>query len=92
VDGVLGDINIVSRQGEITVHLPEKGSYAIDAKSGFGGVFSDFPGREKLAWLVGQKMNEPATSGSQNLRLRIGYGDILILRERVPASLTARTQ
>lgn len=93
VDGVLGDLQVAVARGEITVHLPEKGSYAIDAKSDFGTVFSDFPGRERrVPWLSGQKMNEPASNGSQNLHLRIGYGDILILRERVPAPLVARTQ
>ena len=91
VDGLLGEVNIRARQGAITLHLPEKGSYAIDAKSDIGTVFSDFPGREKRVWLLGQKMNESA-NGSQNLHLRIGYGDILILRERVPAPLTARIQ
>jgi len=89
-DGILGDLQIAAARGEITVHLPEKGSYAIDAKSDFGAVFSDFPGRAKrMAWLVGQKMNESAANGSGNLHLRIGYGDILILRERVPAPLAA---
>jgi len=85
-DGVLGDLQIAVARGEITVHLPEKGSYAIDARSDFGTVFSDFPGREKrVPWLSGEKMSEPVSNGSQSLHLRIGYGDVLILRERVPA-------
>jgi hypothetical protein len=88
VENVTGDIHVTSLQGSITLRLPENGQYAVDAKSDFGSVTSDFPGREKRRfWLVGHQVNQNISSASQNLYLRIGFGDILILRVRRPPTL-----
>ena len=87
VYNVLGGIRVTASQGEITVHLPEKGAYAIDAKSDFGSVISDFPGRGRSRpWVFGQKISPLASNASENLHLRIGYGDILVFGERIPPS------
>lgn len=86
VENVSGEIHMKSRRGEITLRLPQTGHYAIDEASNFGSVTSDFPGREKRKfWLVGHQMKPGITGPSQSLHVRIGYGDILILRERVPS-------
>ena len=89
VDGVLGDIRINAKQGQINLHLPEERQYAIDASSGYGSVNSDFPGKQtRKPWLVGHTFLGGGAGGSQNLHLRIGYGDIVILRVRKPAPPT----
>ena len=85
VDGLAGDIQVTLLQGEILLHLPEEGRYSINARSNFGNVNSDFPGEEKRRfWLIGHRIvyeNSPAT---HTLNLRVGCGDILILKTRVP--------
>lgn len=86
VDDVLGDIRIKARQGQINLHLPEERQYAIDASSRYGAVNSDFPGTQKRRpWLVGHEFHGGRQSASQKLYLRIGYGDIVILRGHTPA-------
>jgi hypothetical protein len=47
VDGLVGDMNVTVRQGQILLHLPETGPYNIHAKSDCGNVNSDFPGEKK---------------------------------------------
>jgi len=85
VDDIRGDIQATSLQGAIILHLPENGQYAIDAKSDFGAVNSDFGGRlKRFPWLFGARFLQVPSPESQKLYLRIGYGDILILRIRVP--------
>jgi len=92
VDDVLGDVRIKARQGQINLHLPEERSYSIDASSRYGAVHSDFPGKQKRKpWLVGHEFRGGSGSGSQNLHLRIGYGDIVILRVRKPTPPTPAT-
>jgi hypothetical protein len=80
-----GDTHATVRAGQITLSLPEDGRYAVNAGSKFGGVVSDFPGREKRKpWLFGHDFNNPPASptpsAEQNLFLRAGSGDILIFK------------
>lgn len=83
-DGVTGDIHATALQGGITLHLPEGGRYAIDAKSDFGSVTSDFPGSTKRRfWLVGHQFIQNSQAPHE-LYLRDGFGDIIILRIRRP--------
>src|SRR5258708_7863098 len=44
ISGVTGDIDATCRRGDLVLWLPQKGSYAIDARSKVGTVASDFPG------------------------------------------------
>lgn len=69
IDGIAGEIHATDHMGLITVRLPEDGKYAIDAKSKLGAVDSDFAGHE---------------AGSQKLYLRMGYGDIIVLKAHKP--------
>jgi len=86
IEGVRGDIDARVREGEIALHLPEKGTYAVDARSKFGNVTSDFPGDEMHRWWrTTHFMNATPQSPAQKLKLRVGYGDVVILAERVPA-------
>ena len=83
VDGVTGDIEATLVQGEIMLHLPEDAQYNIDAKSNYGNVNSDFPGEERRRW-ISQKAWNGAQPPAHNLKLRVGYGDIVLLRIRLP--------
>ncbi len=83
VDGVTGDIDAKLLQGEIMLHLPEDVPYKIDAKTDYGNVNSDFPGEKKRAWM-GQTAFHDAPKPAQALKLRVGYGDIVLLRIRLP--------
>lgn len=86
VDDIRGDIRATSLQGAIILHLPENGQYSIDAKSDYGAVNSDFAGRQKRSpWVFGVRFVQETSSASQKLYLRIGYGDIVILKTQIPA-------
>jgi hypothetical protein len=91
VDNLTSDIHVTVRNGGITLQLPQEGKYSIDAKSDFGGVTSDFPGHEKRTrWLLGHQFVQGA-SATHNLYLRVGFGDITIMkipRPPTPAPLT----
>ena len=91
VDNLTSDIRVTVLHGGIILHLPPEGRYGIDAKSDFGGVTSDFPGSEKRRpWLLGHQFIH-RTSAAHQLYLRVGSGDITILkrhRPQAPAPLT----
>jgi len=85
IENFRGDTHVTVRAGQITLSLPEDGRYAVNAGSKFGGVVSDFPGREKRKpWLFGHKFNNPPASptpsAAHNLYLRVGSGDIFIFK------------
>ena len=85
VENITGDIHVTAHQGEIVLHLPEKGLYSIDAKSDFGNVISDFPGHQKrTAWRIGHQFTQNTPGASQKLSMRIRYGDIIIFQIRRP--------
>jgi hypothetical protein len=81
LDNIAGDIRVTASQAEITLHLPEDGQYAIDAKSKLGDVISDFPGHtQRKLWFLGKQFAHENTAASQKIDLRAGYGDIIILK------------
>jgi hypothetical protein len=85
VDNLTGDIDATLLQGEIMLHLPEEGRYTVNAKSDFGSVRSDFPGQEKRRlWLMGHRILSEDSPTTHKLNLRVGFGDIIILKARVP--------
>jgi hypothetical protein len=87
VDGLAGDIQMTLLEGQITLHLPQDGKYNIMAKSQFGHVNSDFPGPQKRRWwILGHQVAGETSPAAHQLNLRIGYGDIVILKTRVPES------
>jgi hypothetical protein len=84
VDSLMSDIRVTVVQGGITLLLAPDGKYSVDAKGTAGEVISDFPGREtRRPWLVGRQLL-PETSPAHNLYLRIGFGDIMILKDQKP--------
>jgi hypothetical protein len=85
IDGLAGDIQVTLHQGEIMLHLPEEGRYNINAKSEFGNVNCDFPGEEKRRWwLLGHRIETENPQSAHKLNLRVVFGDIVILKTRVP--------
>lgn len=90
IDGLAGDIQVNLAQGEILLHLPEEEKYAIDAKSACGSVNSDFSESDKrTGWFWGHRSelrNGAENSAAHKLNLKVGFGDIVILKTRVPKS------
>jgi hypothetical protein len=84
VDGLVGDINLTLRQGTIFLHLPEDRRYDIQAKSDCGNVNSDFQGEKKRRWWLSQRAMSEDSPGAPKLNLKVVFGDILILKTRVP--------
>lgn len=85
IDGVAGDIEANVLGGDLLLHLPEDGVYNIDAKTDLGHVNSDFPGNERRrSWFVGHKVVSEPGQPARSLHLRVGLGDIVILKTRLP--------
>jgi hypothetical protein len=87
VDNLTSDIHVTVRNGGVTLQLPPEGKYGIDAKSEFGSVTADFPGHEKRTrWLLGHQFVQ-GESAAHNLYLRVGFGDITIMKIPPPPAL-----
>jgi putative adhesin len=91
VDGLTGDMNLTVLQGQIMLHLPEKGPYDIHAKSDSGNVNSDFPGQKKRTWWLSQSAANEDSPAAHKLNLKVVFGDIVILKTRVPKPLLSKT-
>lgn len=90
VSGLTGDVDVQVPRGLIVLGLPPDGKYDIDAKSSFGNVISDFPGHNgRRFWLTGHRFVESTPAGARKLHLRIGYGDIEILKTMTQAAPTS---
>jgi hypothetical protein len=85
IDNLGSDIHVSVLKGSISLRLPEENQYAIDAKADVGGIFSDFPGEmRRRMGLVGYAFSQKPASAAHNLYLRIGYGDIALIKIRRP--------
>jgi hypothetical protein len=83
--GLVGDIDVTLFQGQVNLSLPQEGRYDIHAKSASGNVYSDFSGQEKRRWwLVGHRIVTEDSPGLHQLNLKVGFGDIVILKTPVP--------
>lgn len=88
VVNLTANIQVTVHNGEITLSLPEQGLYGIDARVDAGDVTSDFPGHAKRArWLLGHHFMQSAPTG-HNLYLRVGFGDISIMKIHQPPTLS----
>jgi hypothetical protein len=77
VSNVTGDIEATGHRGDILLMLPGTGAYAIDAKTKFGVVTSDFAGDlHRRRYLIGERFSSPPAS--HRLYLRMGFGGITI--------------
>lgn len=82
--GVTGEIQATANMGLISVQLPQDGAYSIDAKSKLGSVISDFEGSGKRERMFGRGFAAAPSGATQKLRLRIGYGDVMVLKLSAP--------
>jgi hypothetical protein len=86
IDDIAGDVEANARQGLIFLRLTGDAPRAIDAKSVSGSVNSDFPGKEtRKVFTFGHQFVDSA-SAAQSLHLRIGFGDIILLKAHDPRS------
>jgi hypothetical protein len=84
INNVTGSIDAKVRQGLIALRLVRDMDPVIDAKSDWGSVNSDFAGNQsRHPFPLGHTFIE-SDSAAQNLHLRIGYGDIVILKAHQP--------
>jgi hypothetical protein len=84
VSRIEGEIEATSRSGDIVLMLPDPGPYAIDAKSKFGSVSSDFAGTARRKKVIGEQFASANPSQSHRIYLRIGLGGITI--KEVPST------
>jgi hypothetical protein len=88
IDDVTGNIQVTVRQGLIALRLVSEVPPAVDAKSDLGSVNSDFAGNEiHHPRPFGHQFVQgtaPGNSAAQNLHLKIGFGDIIILKAHEP--------
>ncbi len=80
VTGVAGDIDASVRYGQITLTVPENGTYAVDAHTKLGNVYSELDGSDKRRHLFSHDFAGSAGSATHKLNLRVGYGDIVITK------------
>lgn len=90
IDDISGEIQSHLDHGTMVVHLPEQGHYDIDARAKWGTVNSDFPGElRRTRWLIGHSFVYEPTASAQQLHLRAGYGDIVIVKIETPRAPTS---
>lgn len=86
VEALTGDIDATVLNGQITLHLQDEDYNAIMAKTDLGAVNSDFRGPEKRRWwLLGHQISNSDSPAGRKLDLRVGFGDIVILKTRIPS-------
>lgn len=88
VTDVGGDIDAKAGTGDIVVQLPEMERYSINAKTGLGGVYSDFNSARHT--FVGQRLVEDASTGdakgpSHKIDLHVDIGGISIQKRESAA-------
>ena len=80
---VSGNIDADARTGDVVVQLPEPAKYQIDARAGFGSIYSDFDG-VRHSHLPHLKTNETlkiATEGTgeaRQIHLHVSRGGVTI--------------
>jgi len=84
IDGITGDIHATNHMGDVELHLPENTQYDIDAKVKIGAVNSDFPGHEIRKYFLGHQFVHDGSQPPHKLYLRVGVGDVVILKIRKP--------
>jgi hypothetical protein len=86
IDDVAGNVQATARQGAIQLRIVADGTPPmIEAKSFIGSVNSDFDGTEESQPLhFGHTFTAGTSSAPQKLDLKVGYGDIVILKANEP--------
>lgn len=72
------DIEATARYGDLVLMLPHLEAYSVDAKTGFGGVSSDYADAARRLHLIGARFDHAAATPAHRLYLRMGMGGITI--------------
>ena len=82
--GLLGNIHITGRIGDISLRLPESQEWQLDARARIGDVDSQFgpPTRRRL--LVGAQLRDRPAGQARRVYLRLGIGGISIKKTPGP--------
>lgn len=84
LSGLIGPIEATNHSGDVMLMLPRPGPYSIDAKSRFGGVYSDFGESGHRWYLLGERFaRQSLISVSPKIYLRVRRGAINI--KQLPA-------
>lgn len=78
ITNVAGEIEASAKEGDITAMLPDPGPYAIDARTRFGTVYSDFGNPSHTWYLVGERFDAAKPAPAKKVYLRTGVGGIEI--------------
>jgi len=85
IENMMGDVRVTVSKGRIALRLPSDESYTIDAKTDIGDVVSDFEGQKhQRPWIFGHRFAAKSAPAGRQLYLRVGFGDIAILKTRQP--------
>jgi hypothetical protein len=79
VTGIAGDVQASIRRGQITLALPDS-AYQIDAETKLGDVYSDIEGTDRRRRWIGHDFAGGAPASTHKLYLRVGIGDIVIMK------------
>jgi hypothetical protein len=93
VEGTAADIEAQLRRGQIFLYLPEGVAYSTQAKCAFGGI--NAPGEPDLKpehLHLGHILSQQAAGKANNLNLKVGNGDIYIMRQTPAVTGTSDVQ
>jgi hypothetical protein len=82
MSNVTGDVDAHVSTGDIVLLVPSPDEYAIDAKSKFGGVESDFGGTSRHHHMVAHQLGFAPPATKHKIYLRVGIGTINIKADR----------
>jgi hypothetical protein len=89
IDGMTGDIHATNHMGDVELHLSDDAQYDFDARVKFGAVNSDFPGHEQRHHWLGHEFVHSGSTSPRKLYLRVGVGDIVVLKIHQPVAPAA---
>lgn len=82
VEGLASDIEASLRRGQIFIYLPDGVDYTTSAISKLGTI--NVPGDPTLTpkhFHLGHSLMQPSSTNSHALKLKVGFGDIYVMRQ-----------
>lgn len=80
VAGIVGDIVVTSRIGEISLALPGSEAWSVDARARIGDVSSDFDPPAQRRLLVGASLSGDRRP-AHRIHARVGIGEVSVRRQ-----------
>ena len=82
VEGVVADIEATLRNGQIFVYLPADVPFTANAVTKLGSIYvPGDPSLKPVGLHLGYKLVQPPAPNAHVLILKVGYGDIYVLRQ-----------